>query len=823
MQTRQTLSMALVFATVSLLGDHTFAQKMYFSNGRRVLRANLDGTILEDLFIPPLGGSRGNPVQLRIALDLPAGLMYWTDSASDLIRRADLDGGNVEGLVGTLSHPRGIALDPANDTIYWVVNRTSNQGAAIWRANLDGSAPAVLVEDLDEPQGLALDSANQHLYWTDSSEDRIQRADVDGTNVIPIVEGFDEPHGIALDPSTAKMYWTDPRGRHISRANLDGSGVQILIEGRDFPRGIAFDPVSEMLYWIESPRVYRSNPAGEHIELLLTVERAILTDIAIDGAPCLTDLACGDANFCTTDVCDQGQCEFITDSIPCDNGNPCTSDVCVAGACVSTLIEGPCNDELSCTSNDVCLEGHCHGEPNGTPCNAPAFRVWIREVYDQNLQPKCGANCPTQGLPPGIATPGDFIDIEVTVEGWDRDPDIGRCRVSDAACSLVTQDCVGNYCTGTDQICQNDGECTPSQTCDPVECTPYPLVGVFQWSIDTLNFGNVQALPDLEVATLPCDSDEDCLCAYTSIPGDLNDCADFAAINPGSCTCSAATCVGTPGGCTIEASAYIDSANPDFLLSGRSHFLAVSLLQEIAMVGVDLANNGGVPEFDVETGRTSPYYVGTLLLQITDEATGLYTIDLLQVADPSGFASGTFLRDQFAVPLPTPVVLPAAFNLGDFVTDSDQDGVPDVIDNCPATSNADQSDLDGDGLGDVCDNCPGVSNPDQSDADGNGVGDACDGTCCLQDGNCVRRGQETCFALGGRLAPPGTSCEGDADGDGFFGVCDRCPGVDDAVFAPECTDAIPAASEWGLVVLTLLLLIGGKMLFGSRPRRFTRS
>jgi hypothetical protein len=57
--------------------------------------------------------------------------------------------------------------------------------------------------------------------------------------------------------------------------------------------------------------------------------------------------------------------------------------------------------------------------------------------------------------------------------------------------------------------------------------------------------------------------------------------------------------------------------------------------------------------------------------------------------------------------------------------DSDGDGVPDVVDTCPGTSNPGQQDADRDGRGDACDNCPATANATQSDGDQNGVGDAC--------------------------------------------------------------------------------------------------
>ena len=58
-------------------------------------------------------------------------------------------------------------------------------------------------------------------------------------------------------------------------------------------------------------------------------------------------------------------------------------------------------------------------------------------------------------------------------------------------------------------------------------------------------------------------------------------------------------------------------------------------------------------------------------------------------------------------------------------SDSDDDGVPDLVDVCPLAPNPGQDDTDRDGRGTLCDNCPSVANAAQQDGDGNGTGDAC--------------------------------------------------------------------------------------------------
>ncbi|KKT41371.1 hypothetical protein A2W54_02125 [Candidatus Giovannonibacteria bacterium RIFCSPHIGHO2_02_43_13] len=72
------------------------------------------------------------------------------------------------------------------------------------------------------------------------------------------------------------------------------------------------------------------------------------------------------------------------------------------------------------------------------------------------------------------------------------------------------------------------------------------------------------------------------------------------------------------------------------------------------------------------------------------------------------------------------------------IADIDNDGLPDIADNCVSIANSDQTDENNNGKGDACDdfdrdgpinsldNCPNLPNYDQKDADGDKIGDVCD-------------------------------------------------------------------------------------------------
>ncbi len=141
--------------------------------------------------------------------------------------------------------------------------------------------------------------------------------------------------------------------------------------------------------------------------------------------------------------------------------------------------------------------------------------------------------------------------------------------------------------------------------------------------------------------------------------------------------------------------------------------------------------------------------------------------------------------------------------------DDDDDGVLDILDNCPFDGPGDQTDTDGDGKGDVCD----------SDDDGDGIGDATD-NCPLEQNPEVGTGRVECrIVMGVRscsevMEQPdgdrngiGDACD-DPEGDGWPDATDNCPtmsnadqadtdgdGLGDACDLDDDNDGIPDGSD----------------------------
>ncbi|MDO8630149.1 MAG: thrombospondin type 3 repeat-containing protein [Phycisphaerales bacterium] len=147
--------------------------------------------------------------------------------------------------------------------------------------------------------------------------------------------------------------------------------------------------------------------------------------------------------------------------------------------------------------------------------------------------------------------------------------------------------------------------------------------------------------------------------------------------------------------------------------------------------------------------------------------------------------------------------------------DPDNDLIADGCDNCPNIANPTQVDTDDDGLGNACDNCPLLPNPGQADCDEDGMGDLCT----------IAEGIDTdCNFNGVPDECDAAACDGpggcDCNENGVLDECDIANGVESDINqngVPDLCDALtPTVSSWGLVVLTLLLLIGAKIYFARR-------
>ena len=248
---------------------------------------------------------------VSLAVDVEGGKLYWTEKTSDKtgrIRRADLDGSNVQLVKDLTSVPHGIALDGVGGKIY-----ITNAWGKVQRLNVDGSNfEPNLITGLDMPKNLALDVSDSKVYWTEMSG-RIRRANLDGSNVEDIATGLGTPMNLVVFDGTA--YWTEQTGENlgeIRRVNLDGTNSERLLTLTSIPQGIAVDAMENKLYWTNADgAIQRVNLDGSDIEELVTglvspgdlilqiaaplpppvvVEERVSTDVNEDGVVNIQDL-----------------------------------------------------------------------------------------------------------------------------------------------------------------------------------------------------------------------------------------------------------------------------------------------------------------------------------------------------------------------------------------------------------------------------------------------------------------------------------------------------------------------------------------------------
>lgn len=203
--------------------------------------------------------------------------LFYLDLSGQVLR-ADVHGASTVVVNRSGGGPDGIAIDAANQHIYWTnMGKVSADDGFILRANFDGGDVQTIVPPggTFTPKQLKIDTLNKKLYWSDREGMRVMRANLDGSDIETLIAtGTSDEHrkdqsrwcvGIALDVAAGKLYWTQKGGDNahqgaIKRANLNipagqsahhRADIEVLFSALPEPIDLELDLERRQIYWTD--------------------------------------------------------------------------------------------------------------------------------------------------------------------------------------------------------------------------------------------------------------------------------------------------------------------------------------------------------------------------------------------------------------------------------------------------------------------------------------------------------------------------------------------------------------------------------------------
>jgi DNA-binding beta-propeller fold protein YncE len=212
------------------------------------------------------------------SLRLPSGVavdgrgnVYAVDTANSRVQKLSRAGAPLLTLggIGTgpeeLRRPRGVAVDPNNDTVFiadtanFRVQRfAASSGAALGAWGVIGSAPGEFIL----PEGLTLD-ADGNLFVADTGNHRVQQLSAMGQAVAIWGVGLlNFPHAVALDPASGDLFVVDSDG--LKRLSRTTGELLRRWDAFSDPYGVTFD-LDGNLYVADTDhgRIAELSPDGE--------------------------------------------------------------------------------------------------------------------------------------------------------------------------------------------------------------------------------------------------------------------------------------------------------------------------------------------------------------------------------------------------------------------------------------------------------------------------------------------------------------------------------------------------------------------------------
>ena len=176
-------------------------------------------------------------IPLDIALDTVEGKLYLTNSRGK-IQRLNVDGSSFHAkLIAGLEAPEHLTLDLERGQMYWT-EKTDAQTGRIRRANLDGTNVELIKDLADAPRSMTVDPMNRKIYLT-TPTGKIQRMNLNGSGFNRnFIKGLEAPGEIAIDIAGSKLYWME--AGNLRRADLKGDNIEDVVLYAGAPSDIAF-------------------------------------------------------------------------------------------------------------------------------------------------------------------------------------------------------------------------------------------------------------------------------------------------------------------------------------------------------------------------------------------------------------------------------------------------------------------------------------------------------------------------------------------------------------------------------------------------------
>lgn len=245
------------------------AEKIYWSEWGKIRRANLNGSNVEDVIT-------GLVYTKDISLDFQNNTIIWIEEDTakvkgvelgyNKIMRADSDGSNIEEIIGGYHTPfeGGGTLKECN----------KNGVCRVWIKPQGKDRVEIDPEQYFLPWCISLDNQKNHLYWVDRAHRKFQRANLDGTGVKDVKEfRSTSAWDMKLDLKRGKLYWVEFATRKIQRMNLNGTGIEVVVDRWNSAiLSIGLDVDAGHIYWTSTNRgiIHRASMNGVNIEEVIT-------------------------------------------------------------------------------------------------------------------------------------------------------------------------------------------------------------------------------------------------------------------------------------------------------------------------------------------------------------------------------------------------------------------------------------------------------------------------------------------------------------------------------------------------------------------------